>query len=388
MASNMTAMMRAVAQFGQALNVSVVDVPVPTILNATDVIVKINMSAICGSDMHTYHAESGSPEQPYLYGHEAIGYVTEAGDAVQFLRVGDYVVIPDNLDNGHWTSEPDVYDPPLGFGGLVGEVLPGVQSKYCPKGPLMRAMHANCAITFIAEYARIPFADNSLIPVPVNGSTNESTLIDYLFVSDIFSTAWSGVTWSGFTPGDSVAVFGAGPVGLLAAYSAVLRGASRVYSVDYVQERLDLAASIGAIPINFHNSSAVKQIMQREPGGVRRSVDAVGFEAENANGTVDSSIVLREMVEVTAPGGGMGIVGLYNDTLSDFSIGGAYVKNIAINGGIVLPLQGVASELVPLIASGRAHPSFIVSSIIDIEDAPEYYTRFSRREETKVVIRL
>ncbi|CAN9308025.1 unnamed protein product [Alternaria alternata] len=326
MASNITAMMRAVAQFGQALNVSVVDVPVPTILNATDVI----------------------------------------GDAVQFLSVGDYVVIPDNLDNGHWTQEPDVYDPPLGFGGLVGEVLPGVQT----------------------EYARIPFADNSLIPVPVNASTSESTLIDYLFVSDIFSTAWSGVTWSGFTPGDSVAVFGAGPVGLLAAYSAVIRGASRVYSVDHVQDRLDLAASIGAIPIDYRNSSAVDQIMQREPGGVRRSVECVGFEAETANGTVDSSITLREMVQVTAPGGGMGIVGLFNDTLNDFSIGTAYTKQIAINGGIVLPLQGVASELVPLITSGRAHPSFIVSSIIDIEDAPEYYARFSRREETKVVIRL
>jgi threonine dehydrogenase-like Zn-dependent dehydrogenase len=128
--------------------------------------------------------------------------------------------------------------------------------------------------------------------------------------------------------------------------------------------------------------------LQRESRGVRRSVDAVGFEAETANGTVDASIVLREMVEVTAPGGGMGIVGLYNDTLSDFNIGGAYVKQIAINGGIVLPLQGVASELVPLITSGRAHPSFIVSSIIDIEEAPEYYARFSRREETKVVIRL
>jgi threonine dehydrogenase-like Zn-dependent dehydrogenase len=221
-----------------------------------------------------------------------------------------------------------------------------------------------------AEYARIPFADNSLIPVPVNASTSESTLIDYLFVSDIFSTAWSGVTWSGFTPGDSVAVFGAGPVGLLAAYSAVIRGASRVYSVDHVQDRLDLAASIGAIPINYRNSSAVDQIMQREPGGVRRSVECVGFEAE------------------TADGGGMGIVGLFNDTLNDFSIGTAYTKQIAINGGIVLPLQGVASELVPLITSGRAHPSFIVSSIIDIEDAPEYYARFSRREETKVVIRL
>ena len=149
-----------------------------------------------------------------------------------------------------------------------------------------------------------------------------------------------------------------------------------------------LAASIGAIPINYRNSSAVDQIMQREPGGVRRSVECVGFEAETADGTVDSSITLREMVQVTAPGGGMGIVGLFNDTLNDFSIGTAYTKQIAINGGIVLPLQGVASELVPLITSGRAHPSFIVSSIIDIEDAPEYYARFSRREETKVVIRL
>lgn len=132
MASSVTAMMRAVAQFGQALNVSVVDVPVPTILNATNVIVKINMSAICGNDMHTYHVESGSPAHSYYYGHEAIGYVTEIGDAVQFLSVGDYVVIPDNLDNGNWTMEPDVYDPPLGFGGLAGEVLPGVQSQLLP----------------------------------------------------------------------------------------------------------------------------------------------------------------------------------------------------------------------------------------------------------------
>ncbi|RAR10089.1 GroES-like protein [Stemphylium lycopersici] len=365
MAANMTGMMRAVAQFGHARNVSVVDVPIPTILNATDAIVKINMSAICGSDMHTYHVASGSPEQPYYYGHEAMGYVTEIGDAVEFLSVGDYVVIPDNLDDGHWSQEPHIYDPPLGFGGLVGEVLPGVQT----------------------EYARIPFADNSLIPVPVNASTSETTLIDYLFISDIFSTAWSGVSWSGFQPGDSVVVFGAGPVGLLAAYSAVLRGASRVYSVDQVPERLDLAASIGAIPINFLNSSAVEQILAREPNGVRRTVEAVGFEAENANGTVDSSITLREMVEVTAGGGGMGIVGLFNNTLNDFGIGTAYTKNLAINGGIVLPLQGVARELVPLVNSGRAHPSFIVSSIIDIEEAPEYYARFSRREETKVVIR-
>lgn len=126
----MASLMRAVAQLGQAYNVSVIDVPVPTILNATDVIVRINASAICGTDLHTYHVASGSPENPYLYGHEAIGYVTEIGDAVQFLSVGDYVVIPDNVDNGHYTIEPDTYSESLGFGGLQNaDVLGGLQSQ-------------------------------------------------------------------------------------------------------------------------------------------------------------------------------------------------------------------------------------------------------------------
>jgi threonine dehydrogenase-like Zn-dependent dehydrogenase len=123
--------MRAVAQLGQAYNVSVIDVPVPTILNSTDAIIRINASAICGSDLHTYHIASGSPEAPLLYGHEAIGYVTQIGDAVQFINVGDYVVIPDNVDNGHYTFEPDSYQVPLGYGGPQGgEALPGVQSKW------------------------------------------------------------------------------------------------------------------------------------------------------------------------------------------------------------------------------------------------------------------
>ncbi|KZL64082.1 alcohol dehydrogenase protein [Colletotrichum incanum] len=358
--------MRAVAQLGQAYNVSVIDIPVPNILNATDVIVRLNLSAICGSDLHTYHTPVGSSEQPYLYGHEGLGYVTEVGDAVQFLNVGDYVIIPDNLDNGHFTSEPDSYFPPLGFGGLQdGGTLPGLQT----------------------EYARVPFADNSLIPIPANHETNLTTLLDYLFISDIFSTAWSGVTFSGFQPGDTVAVFGAGPVGLLAAYSAVLRGASRVYSVDHVQDRLDLAESIGAIPINFHASDPVEQILAREPKGVRRGVEAVGYEAENADGEVDPSTTLHSLVDVVARKGGIGIVGLFDSTLSNFSIGTAYEKAIAIDGGIVLPLQ-VASELVPLVTTGKARPSFIVSSVIGIDDAHEYYRLFDRREESKVVIKL
>ncbi|KAI4756160.1 GroES-like protein [Aureobasidium sp. EXF-3400] len=366
----MAGVMRAVAQLGQAYNVSVINFPIPTILNATDVIVKINATAICGSDLHTYHVASGSPTTPLLYGHEAIGYITEIGDAVQFLSVGDYVIIPDNLDNGHYTVEPDHYTVSIGFGGVQDGTpeapLPGLQT----------------------EYARIPFADNSLIPVPVNASTNETTLFNYLFITDIFSTAWSGLTWSGFQPGDSVAVFGAGPVGLLAAYSAVLRGASRVYIVDDVQQRLDLGASIGAIPINFNTSDPVEQILALEPTGVRRGVEAVGYEARLPNGTIDASITLRQLINVVANQGGIGFVGLQNNGTFNFDIGTVFNKAITLQGGIVLPLQEVAAELVPLVTSGRANPSFIVSSVIDIEEAPEYYARFSRHEESKVIIRL
>ncbi|KAF2124266.1 GroES-like protein [Dothidotthia symphoricarpi CBS 119687] len=356
--------MRGVVGLGQAYNVSVIDVPIPTILNATDVIVRMNMSAICGSDMHFYHTESGSPESPWYYGHEGIGYVTEIGDAVQFLSVGDYVVIPDNVDSGHYTPGPNIFDPSLTF-GAGPEGLDGMQT----------------------DYTRVPFGDRSLIPVPVNASTDESTLIDYLFVSDIFATAWSGVTFSGFVEGDTVAVFGAGPVGLLAAYSAILRGASRVYIVDQVQSRLDLGASIGAIPINFRDSDPVEQILAREPGGVRRTVEAVGFEAVNATGQTDSSITLRNMVNVTAAKGGMGVLGVFPEGINNFDIGLAYQKQVNVHGGVVIPLE-VASEILPLIISGRAKPSFIVSSIIGIEEVPEYFARFSRHEETKVVIRL
>ncbi|KAL4815624.1 hypothetical protein BDW67DRAFT_185626 [Aspergillus spinulosporus] len=355
--------MRAVAQFGQAFNVSVIDRPVPTILNSTDVVVRLNASAICGSDLHSYRTSSGSPEHPFLYGHEGIGHVVEVGDSVQFLSVGDYVVIPDSLDNGHFSLEPDTYIPSRGLGGVEGTGLPGLQ----------------------AEYARIPFADNSLIPVPITDTTNTTTLIDYLFASDIFATGWSGVSWSGFEAGDSVAVFGAGPVGLLAAYSAFLRGASRVYSVDRVQDSLDLAASIGAIPINFEESNPVEQILALEPNGVRRGVEAVGYEAVNASGVVQSGITLRQLIDVTAQCGGIGVVGLFSSGQADIDYGAAYAKKVSVNGGIVLPLQA-AGEIIPLITSGQAHPSFIVSSVIGIEEAPEYYGRFNRTEESKAVI--
>ena len=253
---------------------------------------------------------------------------------------------------------------------------------------------------------RVPFADDGLIPNPTVNSTDPTTndttslLNDYVMLSDIFATGWTALDFAGMKPGDTVAVFGAGPVGLQAAYSATLRGASRVYSVDYVPERLRLAESIGAVPINFRDADPVDQIMAQEPNGVARSVDCVGFEQVNQNLTVQSDVIMRNMLAVTSTNGGMGTVGVYNHessntasqprastihthfnlSLADFWSGG-----FQWGAGISRPLD-LAPELLHLVASGKARPGFIVSDEIDIEDAPDAYARFNSRNATKVVI--
>ncbi|KAJ0302178.1 hypothetical protein COL5a_010015 [Colletotrichum fioriniae] len=364
--------MRAVAWFGQPYNVSVINMPVPTIINQTDVVVRITSSAICGSDLHMYHGFGGSPDVPYGFGHEAVGYVSSVGDAVSSLQVGDYVIIPDNADDGHWGPSH-----PLSFG--VGNAnYGGLQ----------------------AEYARVPHADTSLIPVPITLSNNASEL-DYLMISDVFTTGWHVLSYSGFQPSDAVAIFGAGPVGLLAAYSAKLRGASRVYVIDRVASRLEQAESLGAIPIDFSQQDPVEAILNREPGGVTRSLDCVGFESVDATGDPHNGIVLENMVAVTAVYGGMGIGGVYNGggnstegapnagTLPaeiPIPMASLWRKGLSIGTGIVLPLLR-APPLLDLIASGVAKPSFVVTAEIDIEDAPEYYRRYSDHLENKVVIR-
>ncbi|KAH6896493.1 chaperonin 10-like protein, partial [Thelonectria olida] len=184
--------------------VHIEDLPMPVITNATDAIVRITTSALCGSDLHRYHGYMGG-EPPWALGHEAMGYISELGSAVSSLEVGQYVVIPDNGAIGH-------IDMGVGTGPLTGLPFGG----------------ANGGLQ--AEYARVPFADMALIPVPLTAeTTNTSVEQDYVTVSDVFATGWIGLTMSGFQAGDTVAVWGAGPVGLLAAYSATIRGASHVF---------------------------------------------------------------------------------------------------------------------------------------------------------------
>ena len=242
----------------------------------------------------------------------------------------------------------------------------------------------------------------SLIPIPLDNQTGNATKeLDYLMISDVFTTGWQALTYSGFEPGDTVAIFGAGPVGLMAAYSALLRGASRVYSVDQVPDRLALADSIGAVPIQFNASDPVQQILAQEPNGVTRALDCVGFESVNSTGQRDDGIVPRQLLSVVAQQGGIAIAGVYtggqNNTRGaanaatvpaevPISIFELWSKAVSVGSGIVLPLEH-AHSLVDLVANDRASPSFVVSSIIDIEQAPEYYRRYSDHLEHKVVIR-
>ncbi|KAL1847442.1 hypothetical protein Plec18167_005167 [Paecilomyces lecythidis] len=380
---NINSTMRAVLWSGIPYNVTVRDVPRPVIQNPTDALVRMTAAAICGTDLHIYHGVYGSRSPPWVMGHEGMGIIEAVGEAVQSLKIGDHVVIPDSLDSGHLTmnlAEPEVVlGESMGLGSDFGDFY-GCQ----------------------AEYAVIPFADYSLIPVPTKNTTNSSSDIIYLFLSDIFATGWTALTYSGFEAGDTVAVFGAGPVGLLAAYSAILRGAARVYSVDSVPSRLKIAQSIGAIPISLNGSSGgpAAQILQHEPNGVTRSVDCVGYEAVNSNLERQENTIILDMVNVTSQRGGLGIVGIFaasgvtegtplgntTSSLVPFPMADFFTKGLTLRAGPVDP-KIVAPYLEELISSGKARPDFIVSSEIGIEDAPEYYARFDQHLETKVVIR-
>ncbi|KAI3527321.1 alcohol dehydrogenase GroES-like domain-containing protein [Colletotrichum filicis] len=367
------AFMRGVMYRGVPGEMTVENIPMPTILNQTDAVVRITTSALCGSDLHVYRGyQGGAP--PWNMGHEAIGYISELGSAVSGLEVGDYVIIPDTVNHGRLEMEPTGLD----FYGNGAVVTDGLQS----------------------EYARVRFADSNLIPIPLTRETTNTTIEqDYLTISDIFATGWASLDFSGFETGDTVAVFGAGPVGLMAAYSATLRGASKVYVIDHVQARLDRAGSIGAIPINFAASDPVAQIMASEPNGVMRSVDCVGIEALNSTLEHQPNIILNQMVNLTHVGGGIGQVGVYMaqpdspgsplgstfSPIAEFPLSDFFGKRLKFQAGPVDP-KVYAPMLVELISSGKASPHFIASASISIEDVPAYYARFNAHDEIKVFI--
>lgn len=372
--------MRAVVWEGKPFEMAVRDVPRPEIEQPEDAIVRMTTAAICGSDLHTYHGVFGSSTPPWQMGHEGVGVVVAVGSATEHFRVGDRVLIPGGADAGFFSVDQTFQDqgPFYGQGPEFGN-LGGTQ----------------------AEYLRVPFADDSLIAIPDNFSSD----LDWLFLSDIFPTAWTGLDFARFQAGDTVAVFGAGPVGLMCAYVALLRGASRVYSIDHVRDRLDKAASIGAIPIDFTSpaGTASEQILRREPtGGVERTVDCIGQECVNHHLKPQQNYVIEEAIKVTKFNGGIGLIGVYAslpssagaplaDTMDkqlSISLPDLWLKNLSVGAGTVAPpLYNVLPRAWDLVKSGRAKLDWVVTSQIGIEDAPKAYRRFDKKEEIKVVIR-
>lgn len=215
-------------------------------------------------------------------------------------------------------------------------------------------------------------------------------------MADIWPAAWGGLEHSGFKAGDSVAVFGAGPVGLLCAYSAILQGARVVYSIDHVTARLHQAERFGAVPINFTTTDPVKEILKLEPRGVRRSIDCVGMECLNADLEPQQNIVLTQCINVTESNGGVGVVGAYSPISSrsdgvpdpllgnfELPFGEAWYKGLQIKGGVV-DIRPSLFLMRDLIQTGKARPGMVVSSEIGIEDVPDAYHCFDHKLETKV----
>jgi len=218
------------------------------------------------------------------------------GSQVTLLKKGDRIVLPFNVADGR------CHNCERGYTAFCTGVNPGFAGGaygYVAMGPYMGGQ---------AQWLRVPYADFNALTLPA-GKEHEA---DFALLADIFPTGWHGVEISGFQPGETIAVFGAGPVGLMAAYSAVLRGASKIFVVDTVPERLEAAKKIGCTPIDFKASDPVEQIIKANGGMVDRAVDAVGYQAVDASGSKEKpNIVLDQLIMVTRPTGGLGIPGLY-----------------------------------------------------------------------------
>jgi glutathione-independent formaldehyde dehydrogenase len=374
--------MRAVV-YNKPHDVSVNEVPDPRIEAPTDVIIKITTAAICGSDLHMYEGRTGA-ESGMVFGHENMGIVEEVGDGVATVKKGDRVVLPFNIGCGFcknceagWTGFCLTVNP--GFaGGAYG---------YVSMGPYRGGQ---------AEYLRVPFADFNCLQLP-KGDEHEN---DFAMLADIFPTGYHATALAKVGPGETVVVYGSGPVGLMAAYASLIKGASRVFVVDKVPSRLQLAEDIGAIPIDFTKGDPAEQIKDQTGGeGVDKGVDAVGYQATAQQGEEQPALVLNQLIDTVRPTGMIGVIGLYlpkdpgapNEDAANGMLlvwmGKLFEKGLRIGTGQA-NVKAYNRHLRDLIIAGRAKPSFVVSKQLPLEQAPDAYERFDKREEgySKVVL--
>ncbi|TDC26674.1 aldehyde dehydrogenase [Streptomyces sp. 8K308] len=375
--------MKAVV-YHEPYSVSVDEVADARVEATTDVVIRITTSAICGSDLHMYEGRTGA-ESGIVFGHENMGIVEEVGSGVATVKKGDRVVLPFNVACGFCKN---CLAGRTGFCLTVNQGFAGGAYGYVSMGPYRGGQ---------AEYLRVPFADFNCLQLP-KGNEHED---DFALLADIFPTGYHATELADVQPGDSVCVFGAGPVGLMAAYSALLRGASRVFVVDRQQDRLRLAEQIGATPIDYSRGDAAEQIKEHTGGeGTDKGIDAVGYQATVREGEEQPAMVLNTLVEAVRPTGMLGVVGLYvpadpggpNESAKHgellFAMGHFFEKGLRMGTGQA-NVKAYNRQLRDLIIAGRATPSFVVSHRLPLDQAPLAYDRFDKRVDgwTKVLLK-
>jgi threonine dehydrogenase-like Zn-dependent dehydrogenase len=378
--------------------VEVVEVPDPKILSKRDAIVKITSTAICGSDLHLYNGFMPTMEKGDILGHEFMGEVVEVGSGVSNLRVGDRVVVPfpiacgacaactagltslcENSNPNAWLAEK-----------MLGHHAAGVFGYSHLTGGFAGGQ---------AEYARVPFADVGPLKVP-DSLTDEQVL----FLSDILPTAYMGAEMCDIKPGDVIAIWGAGPVGQLAAASAKLLGAERVIIIDRFDYRLTLARQkLGATTINYEEVDVHETLMELTGGrGPDSCIDCVGMEAHSANHLLygmdrakqamkmqfDRPLAVREAILACKNGGTVSIMGVYGGFVDAFPLGQLMNRSLTIRTG-QCHVHRYMKPLLEHIEAGRLDPTFIITHHMPLQDAARGYDIFLNKHEhcEKVILK-
>ncbi|MCW2802900.1 MAG: glutathione-independent formaldehyde dehydrogenase [Propionibacteriaceae bacterium] len=351
-----------------------------------DVLVRITTTNICGSDLHMYEGRT-SFETGRVFGHENLGQVIEVGPAVSKVKVGEYVVLPFNvacgfckncerqLSNYCLTMQPN----PKFAGAAYG---------FADMGPYQGGQ---------AELLRVPYGDYNCLRLGEDAAEKQT---DYVMLADIFPTGWHATEMAEVYPGDSVVIYGAGPVGLMAAYSATLKSAGRVMVVDRHPDRLKLAESIGAIPIDYSQADPVQQVLDLTMGlGADAGCECVGYQAHDPSGEEHGEMTLNNLIASVRFTGRIGVVGVYvpqdpgaKDELAKqgkfpLDYGLMWFKGQKMGTG-QCPVKKYNRALRDLVAAGKAKPSFVVSHEIALDEAPTAYENFDKREDgwTKVAM--
>jgi threonine dehydrogenase-like Zn-dependent dehydrogenase len=389
--------MKAVCWMGKE-NMQVHNVPDPTILNPRDAIIRITSTCICGSDLHLYDGYVPTLEQGDIIGHEFMGEVVEVGPGISRdkLKVGDRVVVPFTIACGKckfcedklWSccdnSNPNAW---------IAEKMMG----YSPSGLFGYTHMLGGYAGGQAQYARVPFADVGPLKIP-DGIPDEKVV----FLTDIFPTGYMGAENCNIRPGDTIAVWGCGPVGQFAIRSCFMLGAGRVIAIDQVPERLQLAREAGAETLDFSNVDVLDALREMTGNqGPDACLDAVGMEA-TGHGIVyamdktkqmmrtqmDRPVVLRQAIIACKKGGTVSVPGVYASFIDKVPFGAYMNKALTMKTGQTHMMRYM-KPLLERIERGDIDPSFVISHVLPIDKAPEAYRTFRDKREgcTKVVLK-